>query len=56
MLNTLNAWEVNSMFLGGRSKLTSALTPILNSPDFDPGLLDAGFNFWLNNGIGRLSE
>uniref|UniRef100_A0A8K9V8C7 Reverse transcriptase domain-containing protein n=1 Tax=Oncorhynchus mykiss TaxID=8022 RepID=A0A8K9V8C7_ONCMY len=54
-LNTLKVWRSVQRFLG-RSKLTSALTPILNNPDFSPGLLDAGFNFWLNKGIRRLND
>lgn len=48
-------WRSVRRFLG-RSKLTSALTPILNNPDFGPGLLDAGFNSWLNKGIRRLND
>lgn len=54
-LNTLKVWRSVQRFLG-RSKLTSALTPILNNPDFAPGLLDAGFNVWLNKGIRRLND
>ena len=38
------------------TQITSALTPILNNPDFGPGMLDADFNFWLNKGIRRLND
>jgi hypothetical protein len=53
--NTLKAWRSVQRF-EGRSKLTSALTVTLNNPDFVTGLLDVGFNLWLNKGIGRLND
>lgn len=31
-------------------------TPILNNPDFQPGLLDTGFRQWGNSGINILKD
>ena len=54
-LNTIKAWRLMRR-LEGRSKLTSIYTPILNNPDFQPGLLDAGFKLWHNFGIYMLGD
>ncbi len=54
-VNTLNAWRAVCRF-EGRTKVTSALTPIVNNPDFHPGRFDGRFKFWENHGINQLKD
>ena len=42
--------------LEGRSKFTSAFSPIMNNPEFQPGLLDTAYRRWATNGIGALKD
>ncbi len=55
IVNTLKAWR-SVCRLEGRSKLTSFFTPILNNPDFTPGILDDGFKRWCNLGLNTLGD
>lgn len=54
-LNTVKAWRLVCR-LEGRSKFTSVFTPIVNNPDFQPGMVDTGFEQWRVNGVHRLKD
>lgn len=54
-LNTVKAWRL-VCGLEGRSKFTSVFTPIVNNPDFQPGMVDTGFEQWRANGVHRLRD
>lgn len=54
-LNTLKAWW-SVCRIEGRLKFTSVFTPIVNNPDFQPGMCDIGFKRWGENGIHRLKD
>lgn len=54
-LNTVKAWRLMCR-LEGRSKFTSVFTPIVNTPDFQPGMVDAGFKKWRDKDVHRLKD
>uniref|UniRef100_A0A3P9KND8 Reverse transcriptase domain-containing protein n=1 Tax=Oryzias latipes TaxID=8090 RepID=A0A3P9KND8_ORYLA len=53
--NTVKAWFL-ARRLEGRSFLTPILSPIQGNPEFQPGMIDAGYNIWTQKGIKNMSH
>uniref|UniRef100_A0A3B3BVU9 Reverse transcriptase domain-containing protein n=1 Tax=Oryzias melastigma TaxID=30732 RepID=A0A3B3BVU9_ORYME len=50
IINTVKAWFLARQ-AEGKSLVTSLLSPIHGNPEFEPGMIDAGYSIWSHKGI-----